>query len=85
MIGANAALRGAGEVTVDQVRLQFRLDQRHDDHDLIDVGDQDVLPAARGPRQQPVPRLDALDHTFQSAGFFVAHLSRGGTRRGRRW
>ena len=55
------------QVAVDQVRLQVRLDQRHDDDDLIDVGDQHVLPAARGPRQHAVPRLDALDHPLGAA------------------
>ena len=47
----DAALLGTGQVAVDQVRLQLRLDQGHDDHDLVDVGDQDVLPAARGTGQ----------------------------------
>jgi hypothetical protein len=42
----DAALLGAGEIAIDQVRFQIRLDQRHDDDDLIDVGDQDMLPAA---------------------------------------
>ena len=60
----DAALLGAGEVAVDQVRLQVRLDQRHDDDDLIDVGDQDVLPPREAAGQHAVPRLDALDHAF---------------------
>ena len=76
---------GAGQVAVDQVRLQVRLDQRHDDDDLIDVGDQDVLPAARGPRQHAVPRLDALDDALGVASTLPEVCSPGATRRGRRW
>ena len=64
MIGVICPLAGAGEIAVDQVRLQVGLDERHDDDDLIDVGDEDMLPAARGARQNAVPRLDAFDEAF---------------------
>src|SRR5262249_51721173 len=63
----DAALLGAGEVAVDQVRLEVRLDERDDDDHLIDVGDDDLLAPLGGARQQAVPRLDALDHALVAA------------------
>src|SRR5262249_25847391 len=60
----DAAVLRADEIAVDEVRLQFRLDQRHNDDDLIDVGDENMLAAAGRAREQAVPRLPALDHAF---------------------
>jgi hypothetical protein len=57
----DSALGRARQVAVDEVRLEVRLDQRHDDDKLVHVGHEDVLSAARRPRQQAVTRLDPLD------------------------
>ena len=67
-----------GEIAIDEVRLQIGFDERHDDDELIDVGDQHVFAFSRGAGQNAVPRLDALDHAFA-----VARVR--GTRRDRRW
>src|SRR6266851_4727036 len=61
---SNSALGGTDEIAVDQVRLEVRLNQRHDDNDLIDVGDNNVLPATGGAGQEAVPRLDSLDESL---------------------
>jgi hypothetical protein len=60
-------LLGDGEVAIDQVRLQVRLDQRDDDDELIDVGDEHVLAAAGGTRQDPATRLDSLNEPLAVA------------------
>src|SRR6266436_9635823 len=61
---SNSALGGTDEIAVDQVRLEVRLNQRHDDNDLIDVGDNNVLPATGGAGQEAVPRFDSLDESL---------------------
>src|SRR5438128_503083 len=58
------SLGGADQVAINQMRLDVRFDQRHDDDHLIDIGDDDVFPAARGASQQAMPRVDALDESF---------------------
>ena len=59
------ALLGAGQIAVDEVRLEVRLNDGHDDDDLIHIGDDDVLPAARRARQHAVPRFDPFDEPFR--------------------
>ena len=58
------------------MRLDVRLDQRHDDDHLIDVGDDDVLPAAGGAGQQAMPRLDPLDDAFTPETLFALTRAR---------
>ena len=66
--GRSAALLGRDQKAVDQVRLEVRLGGAGDDHDLIDVGDQHVLPAAARAAEHAVPRLDSLDEAFVASG-----------------
>ena len=44
-----------------------RLGRAGDDDELIDVGDEHVLPAAAGAADDAVPRLDALDDPLRLA------------------
>src|SRR5262249_34812427 len=62
--GSNPAMGRADQISVDQMRLEVRLDEGHDDDDLVNVGDDDVLSAARGASQETMSRLDALDQAF---------------------
>ena len=40
-------LLGTGQVAIDQMRLQLRLNDRHDDDELIHIGDDHMFPATR--------------------------------------
>ena len=65
---------GAGQEAVHEVDLEVRLDQRHHEYHLVHVGHQHMLPPARGPRQNPVPRLDPHDHPIRRAVALLAFL-----------
>src|SRR5438045_570101 len=69
MTDASVVLRRR-EVAVDEVRLEIRLNQRHDDDELIDVRDQHVLAPPAGAREHAVPRFDALDDALLNRGQF---------------
>ena len=64
MIGSIRVRLGFDQKAVDQVRLESRLGGAGDDQQLIDVGDQHVLPAAALAAERAVPRLDPLDDSF---------------------
>ena len=75
--GRSAGLVGADQKAIDQIRLEVRLGGAGDDQQLIDVGDDHVLPAADGAAEHAVARLDALDDP-------LVDCRRAGTARGRR-
>ena len=58
---------GDRQIAVDQVGLEFRFDQRHDDDELIDVRDEYVFLASRRPGENATPWFDPLDHSFAKA------------------
>ena len=64
MDGTVIALKRAGEITVDEVWLQRRLRDGNHNHHLIDVGDDDVFPPARGACEQSMSWLDPFDEPF---------------------
>ncbi len=61
---------GGHQQAVDQVRLQPGLGGAADDGHLVDVGHQDLLPAADRPADAPLSRLDPLDEPFLGVGVF---------------
>ena len=65
----NAALLGRDKQAIDEIRLQARFGGARDDHELIDVRNEHMLPAAAGAADHAVPRFDALDDSlFASLG-----------------
>ena len=52
--GRRPALVGADQKAIDQIRLEIRLGRAADDQQLIDVGDDDLLPAAAGAAEHAV-------------------------------
>src|SRR5262249_36497573 len=56
-------LRGHKE-SVDQIRLEIGLGRAGNNEHLIDVGDDDMLPAAASAREDAAARLDSLDEAI---------------------
>jgi hypothetical protein len=55
------------EEPVDQMRLEPRLESAADDHELINIRDQDVLASAARAAEHAVAGLDALDNAVACA------------------
>ena len=57
----NSVLLGRDQKAIDQVRLDPRFGGAGDDENLVDICDQDMLPAAARAGQHSAARLDSLD------------------------
>ena len=58
---ADAPFFGGDQQTIDQMGLQPRLGGAGNDGQLIDVGDQDLLPPSHRAADAALPRLDPLN------------------------